>query len=77
MRGAKAEGFEYRVRYRREYGREKAKTFGQLRAARRYVHKVKNYDSGDPMFEADRLIFIRIDRRPVGQWDREWEDPQR
>jgi hypothetical protein len=69
--------FEYRVRYRREYGKEKAKTFGRLSAARHYVQRIKAHDSGDSMFQTERLLYAAIDRRSVSEWDRTWEDDRR
>lgn len=77
MRGAKQSGFEYRIRYRREYGKEKVRTFGTLKAARQSLERVRNYESDDPMFPAERLLYAAVDRRVVGEWDRTWEDDRR
>lgn len=69
--------FEYRVRYRREFGKEKARAFGRLGSARRFLQRVKAYESEDPMFPTEPLLYAAIDRRPVGEWDRTWEDDRR
>jgi hypothetical protein len=77
MKGARQEGFQYRVRYRREFGQEKVRIFGRLFYARRFIEKLKAYDGGDPMFSSEPLIYAVIDRRSVGEWDRTWEDDRR
>lgn len=69
--------YEYRVRYRRAWSQEQVRTFGRLPAARRYVEKVKGHESPDPMFPAERLLYVVIDRRPVGSWELDWPDPRR
>jgi hypothetical protein len=72
------ERYEYRVRYRRRYGKEQQRIFGRLGTARRFVTKLKNYESADPMFPAEELVYAHIERRMVGPWDGgEWPGNER
>lgn len=68
--------YEYRVRYRRKHGKEKGRIFGRLPAARRFLERIKNYESDDPLFPAEPLLYAEIDRRLVPGWS-DFEDPRR